>query len=327
MLIGISIAALAVAALIAGLIAFGTAAPPEVTAAMRAPFDRIDYSDLPASETFRARDGAALAYRHYPAAGSRVTVLVHGAAGASKSMHLLAKALRGAGSTVYALDMRGRGASRPNGDIAYAGQLDDDLEDLSRMLRARHPGADVTLAGYSSGGGYVLRVAGGRIGSAFDAYALISPYLGHRAPTQRPTPGGWTKPFVPRLIGLAILDRIGIHALEGLPVIALAPVTGEEQAPTSSYRLARNFHPNDSVLEDFRRAPRPMAVLVGEADEVLYADRFAPLIAGVRPEIGVTIVPGVDHIGIITDPRGAKAVAAVLGERAAAEAETATERM
>lgn len=306
-----SVVLLAVA-LIAALIAFGAAAPPKVTDAMKAPFARIDDRDLPALETFPARDGTALAYRRYPAGGDDVTVLIHGSVGASESMHMLAKALQASGAHVYALDMRGRGGSGPNGDIAYIGQLDDDLSDLTRLLRSRHPDARLMLAGYSSGGGYVLRIAGGPMGSLFDRYRLISPYLGHRAPTQKPNGGGWTVPYLPRLIGLSILDRMGLHAFEGLPVVALAPVTGGETAPTSSYRLARNFHPNAHFLDDVRRTQKPVAVVVGAEDEVLYADRFAPMIGAIRSDISITVLSGLDHTGVITDREGVHAVAAAL---------------
>jgi hypothetical protein len=146
-------------------------------------------------------------------------------------------------------------------------------------------------------------------------FGLISPYLGHRAPTQRPNIGGWTVPYVPRLIGLSILDRLGFHALEGLPVVAVAAMTDEPAAPplTCSYRLARNFHPNDAFIADFRNTPKPMTVVVGAADEVLHADRFAPTIAAVRPDIPVIVLPGLDHVGVITDPKGVMAAAKALG--------------
>ena len=55
---------------------------------------------------------------------------------------------------------------------------------------------------------------------------------------------------------------------------------------------------------------RPLAVLVGAKDELLYADRFAPLINRERPDVPVILVPGVGHMGMVTDPRALAAVAA-----------------
>jgi alpha-beta hydrolase superfamily lysophospholipase len=314
----IAICFIAIACLLAGLIAamivFGAAPPPKPMDSISALFEQMNYHDLPAIETFPARDGTALAYRRYAGGGDRVAVLVHGSAGGCSSMHVLAKALQAAGITVYALDIRGHGASGPHGDIAYVGQLDDDLADFRSIIRARHPAAQIALIGFSSGGGYVLRVAGSSIGGLFDNYVLISPYLGHKSPTQRPNSGGWAVPYIPRLIALSILDRFGIHLFAGLPVLAFAVQPGMEKILTAtySYRLSRNFQPSDDYLEDFRRTTKPMVVLVGEADEAFYAGRFDPLIHKVRPDIDVTVVPGLGHIEMNVKPRGVAAVVEAL---------------
>lgn len=315
-LIGVMIVAL----LLAAMIIFGTAKPKS---AGTEGADAIAVSfptGLPPVESVTARDGTALAFRFYRGDGDIVAILVHGSVGAGATMHFLAEAIRARGGCVYAPDIRGHGASGTPGDIAYAGQLEDDLADLTAEIRRRHPGKILVLAGYSSGGGYVLRVAGGSAGHLFDRFVLISPYLGHRAPTQRPDHHGWVVPFVPRIIGLSVLERLGIHWFEGLPAIAFAPgaTFGVEPssvagAPmTNSYRLSRNFHPGADVAGDFRRTAKPMTVIVGSADEVFYADRFAPLIQRLRPDIAVTLVPGQTHLDMIRDPRGTGAVAAVI---------------
>jgi alpha-beta hydrolase superfamily lysophospholipase len=305
---------LAIPLLLAAMIAFGTAKPPKPMTSISAPFAAIDYSDLPQLETFRARDGAALAYRAYPAAGDRAAILIHGSASAGTGMHTLAKALQAAGISAYAPDIRGHGASGPHGDIAYAGQIDDDLVELLKLVRAKHPAASVALAGFSSGGGYVVRVAGGPDGALFDSYLLISPYLGHRAPTQRPHSRGWAAPYIPRMIALSILDRLGLHRFEWLPVIAFAIEPGSKDTLTStySYRIAQNFHPNADYLRDFRTTPKPMAVVAGDADEVFFADRYRPVIHAVRPDIPVTLVPGLNHVDMILKPRGIKAAVEAL---------------
>ena len=49
----------------------------------------------------------------------------------SSSMHLMAKGFAAAGYAAYTLDIRGHGKSGAKGHIAYIGQLEDDLEDLS----------------------------------------------------------------------------------------------------------------------------------------------------------------------------------------------------
>ncbi|MEJ0023274.1 MAG: alpha/beta fold hydrolase [Alphaproteobacteria bacterium] len=86
-------------------------------------------------------------------------MLVHGSSGSSAAVHKLARALSSAGVTVFAPDIRGHGASGPHGDIAYLGQLDDDMADLTAHLVPNCGRTNARLlAGHSSGGGFVLRI-------------------------------------------------------------------------------------------------------------------------------------------------------------------------
>ncbi|MGH7532161.1 MAG: alpha/beta hydrolase, partial [Gemmatimonadales bacterium] len=209
-----------------GLVVLGTADAPPPAPNITQPFAAIDYSTLPPLSYYRARDGARLSYRKYPASGQHVAVLIHGSAGSSGDMHPLAAALQRAGVTTYALDVRGHGANSPHGDIAYVGQLDDDMVDFMAGEKSRYPDAVWTLIGFSSGGGFALRVAAEKpLGAAFDRYLLISPYLKHNAPSTRqddaakdaPGPSAkvkmqhWAAVSTGRIIGLSILNRFGLH--------------------------------------------------------------------------------------------------------------------
>ena len=42
------------------------------------------------------------------------------------------------------------------------------------------------------------------------------------------------------------------------------------------------------------------------------AEMFAPTVHAIRPGVPVSMVAGVDHIGMITDPRAVPAIAAAL---------------
>lgn len=111
LLIGVPAAVLLV---LAGMIAFGTAAAPPPLASVYDSVQRMDMSALPPLQRYTARDGAALAYRIWPGGGQRVAMLIHGSTASSRAMNPLAKALAADGVTVYAPDMRGHGESGRN---------------------------------------------------------------------------------------------------------------------------------------------------------------------------------------------------------------------
>ena len=128
-------------------------------------------------------------------------------------MHALAKALRDAGVSTYALDIRGHGGSGRRGDIDYIGQIDDDLDDFVTSLGPARPDQVRTLVGFSAGAGFTIRFAGGRYGELFDRYVFLSPIL-PGAPTLRPNAGSWTNISIPRVVTIAALDSLGIHAFD-----------------------------------------------------------------------------------------------------------------
>src|SRR5271165_3620765 len=183
---------------------------------------RIDASGAPDLSRFQARDGTWLAYRLYPAqngARDRMAILAHGSSASSIEMHAVATALAGAGVTAVAVDIRGHGASGTRGDIAYRGQLDDDLSGLIAELRKAYPAARLSLIGHSAGGGFALSIAAGPLEQEFDRFVLLSPYLGYRAPTNRPAegPGLWASPDMPRIVATLLLSRLGIDWPQSLP--------------------------------------------------------------------------------------------------------------
>lgn len=295
-------------------IALGGPRLPPPMASIGDPFRRVDWSSLPPSVRYRARDGAVLAYRAYaPAAGAArgSAVLVHGSSARGASMHPLATALARAGFAAYALDVRGHGDSGPKGRIAYVGQLEDDLEDFVRDVSSPAPRA---LVGFSSGGGFALRFAGGARQDLFDRYVLLSPFLHQDAPTYRPGSGGWVRLGVPRIVGLALLNRIGVTRLNDLPVTAFA--LGEPErallTPTYSYALAVNFRPHDDWQADVSGVRRPLDVLVGADDEVFRPDRFEAALAEAGRRVPVTIVPGASHVGLTLDRAGIEATVAAV---------------
>ena len=261
-------------AAVAGAGRRATAAAPELVS-ISTTAQAVDRSTLPAIERFQARDGTVLGYRHYPArrlrprrspswcTARRVRAAVHALAG-----------LGGAGVETYALDIRGHGVSGTRGDIAYLGQLEDDLADFVAMVRKTSPAAPLTLIGHSAGGGFALRVAGSPIQNLFRAPCCWRPIS---ATTRRAT-AEFRRLGQRRYSALhraAVLRRIGIVCCDrcrrwpsrcaGLKAVL---------ASTYAYRLMRNFATHPDYRGDLAAATNPIAIFAGAADELMFPDKY-----------------------------------------------------
>jgi alpha-beta hydrolase superfamily lysophospholipase len=295
---------------LAGLIASPVRQPPELTSISKTA-RAVDRSTMPGIDRYHARDGTELAYRHYPPrspATGQLAIVVHGSSGSSVAVHALAKTLAERGVETFAPDMRGHGASGTRGDIAYLGQLEDDLSDFVGEIRKANPAAPLTLIGHSAGGGFALRVAGSPIQNLFVRTVLLAPYLGYDAPSSRHDAGGWASPDIPRLIGLTALRRLGIVCCESLPTIAFAvpPNASQILASTYSYRLMRNFGSSRDYREDLAAAGKPVALFAGAADELMFPDGYRDAVGQRAP---VRLIDGVNHMGIVSDPAAVSVIA------------------
>jgi non-heme chloroperoxidase len=300
---------------VAGVLAFDAPVPPKPMQSVETAFDHADFSDMPPPKKFTARDGTKLTYRLYPGDPANTVVLIHGSSGNSASMHVLARALHQRGATIYSLSLRGHDHTGRSGDIDYVGQLDDDLADFMKTVPPEPKGGHRTLLGFSSGGGFVLRVMGEPQGHLFDHFVLLAPTLPYDAPTIRPPRagvqgGGWVTVAIPRFIVLTTLSHMGIHAFEGLRVLAFAvpPQMRDIQTAFYSFRMADNFGATTHYLDDLRRAPGPVSLLDGADDEIFLAHKFAPLLKPARPDLDVTLLSGLDHMDMIVAPAALKAI-------------------
>ena len=217
-------------------------------------------------------------------------------------MNALAKTLQADGATVYALDLRGHGGSGRHGDIDYIGQLDDDLADFIGMIHPEHASATVTLIGFSGGGAFTIRIAGGIHGDLFNRYVLIDPAIVWPSRLARPNAGGWATPYLPRIIGLVILNKFGIRWFNGLDAIVFAvPPNLENVTRVYSFRLAMNLNSGD-YFGALERTKKPMALIAGGNDDQFYADRYASALQPAKPDLTVELVPGLDHIDMLMKP-------------------------
>ncbi len=270
-------------------------------------FDELffDTSSLPELETYEARDGATLSYRHYPADADKVLVLLHGSGYHSQYLLPLAEYLSSENlAHVYTPDLRGHGVTPVRrGDIDTIDQLEDDIADLIDVIRPEHPDATLVVGGHSSGGGLALRFAGSQYGRWADAYMLLAPFLKYNAPTTRPNSGGWARAYTPRIAGLTMLNNVGIHWFDHLTAIDFnMPEEARDGTETLAYshRLNTGFAPRN-YKKDLAAITQPLLVIAGTDDEGFYGEEYEPVISQYA-EARFELLEGVSHMGSVVDP-------------------------
>lgn len=255
--------------------------------------------EAPEPQGYVARDGAQLAYRQFPGPeGAPLVVLIHGSGGHGLYYAGLAERLS-EHATVLLPDLRGHGASRAAApDVTHIGQLEEDIADLARAHL--QPDQKFVLAGHSSGGGLAIRYAGGVETPRPDGAMLLAPFLKYNAPTMRENSGGWAYPMIRRIIGLSMLNAVGIRALNGLTVIEfnVPEALRGEMIGSYSHRLNTSYAPRDEYLKDISALP-PFLLVTGDADEAFRADRYEATMAPVNPGGSYHLIPSVTHLGTI----------------------------
>jgi alpha-beta hydrolase superfamily lysophospholipase len=266
------------------------------------------------------RDGYPLQVRRYAAQApdAPLLVLVHGSGWHGLQFDALARELA-ASAEVVAPDLRGHG-TKPGrrGDIDYINQFEDDLADL--ITATAKPDQSVVVAGHSSGGGLIVRFAGGAHGGMMDGAVLMAPFLKHDAPTMRPNAGGWSHPLVRRIIGLSILNTFRITALNHLtimqfrmPQVVLDGPLGDTATTAYSYRLNTGFAPRGKYLNDVAALPR-FTLIAGSQDEAFDAAQFEPTLSAVTQKGRYVIVEGVGHLDIVNAPETRQAIESLIND-------------
>ena len=303
--------ALVLLLMVTAALEWGGPGSPAPMQSINDPFQSVDFSTLPPLKAYQGADGAKLFYREYVTQGGNKNgsaMLVHGSSASSNSLHPMATVLAAAGVQVYALDVRGHGKSGPKGHIAFIGQLESDLQ---MFVQAVQPPSPSTLIGFSSGGGFVLRVAASEMQSAFDSYLLLAPFLGHTAPNYRPDSGGWVSVGIPRIVALNVLNAVGIRYWNDMPVVRFA-LTEEAKSfltPEYDFNLNANFSASKDYRQDLLNAKGKVAILAGDADELLKSQELQGIVQSAGKDWPVQLLPGVQHIPLTLDPTALKAIA------------------
>jgi len=247
-------------------------------------------------EQYEARDGTQLDLRAYPSgrADAPLVILLHGSGWHGLQFNDIARKLAGGGhADVLAPDLRGHGQSpKRRGDVDYIGQFEDDIADLIKArARADQP---VILAG--------------------------QPFLKYNAPTIRAQSGGWAHTATRRLIGLSMLNGVGISAFNHLPVIAFNMPETVMNGPLAdtvtnsySFRLNTSFAPRSDYLSDVAKLPA-FLLLAGDADEAFDASQFQPTLEAVTDKGTYQLLPGVGHLDLIDEDATFAAITAFISK-------------
>ena len=317
------LAAVGLGALVLGAMLAAPLTRPPVYAPIEKAALALDRTGLPDLSHYQTRDGSWLAYRRYAPQGAdtgRVAILAHGSSAFSAEMNSIAKALAAAGITALALDVRGHGASGQRGDIAYAGQLEDDLADLVTQTRKEKPDARFVLIGHSLGGGFAARISATPTGREFDRFVLVAPFLGPNAPTSGHGNTDWARVDTPRIVAINILAGFGATLGQSLPVIAFAnnPAAAKYVTSVYSYRLLADYGPDfdwSKTKAALAAAAPKTAVVAGADDELMIGPAFERELKPLG--VAVTLLPHLDHMATVSDASALSAiVAAAKGEAA-----------
>ncbi|TNE72601.1 alpha/beta fold hydrolase [bacterium] len=228
------------------------------------------------SETrfFTVRDDKKIFAYRFAKQSENTIILIHGVASSAymynKTAGLLQEATQ---AEVYAIDLRGHGQSEGNiGDVDYINQYVDDLADIIKEIRKEKPNGKIIIAGHSMGGGIALRYAMEKQYDQPDGFLLFAPLIGHNSPafSQGQTPENKTEePFmkihIERIIGLTLLNEIGNHNYDSLPVLFFN-LPDVVPLRKYSYRANKSSTPDDYVA-GLKAVDKPMLVLIGSEDE------------------------------------------------------------
>ena len=266
---------------------------------------RTPEADLPALRRYTARDGERLAWRLYDSAADQILVFIHGSSAHGRSYHHLAAAIAAAGAAKVVLpNLRGHYLSgRRRGDVDYVGQLEDDIADLIAELRGQHFDGPVVLGGHSSGAGLVIRFAGGAHAKLASRFLMLSPVIPTSTTLRGRSAGGWAQVSLARIIGLSILNGFGIRGFNALPVIEFnKPVRFRDGSETLAYshRLCVSYQPRTRYAADVQKLADRGAVLIGEHDEAVDAQRLRALFERESPASAFTVLPDTNHFEIFT---------------------------
>lgn len=248
------------------------------------------------------------AYRFtYPS--DNTIILIHGVGSSAYMYNKTASLIQEATQTeVYAIDLRGHGQSDGiSGDVDYINQYVDDLADIISIIRKEKPNGKIIIAGHSMGGGVALRYAMEKQYEQPDGFILFAPLIGHNSAaflqvdtSENTAKEPFMKIHIERIIGLTMLNEIGNHDYDSLPVLFFNfPETN--QLRKYSYRANASIAPDDYIT-GLKAVNKPMLVLIGSKDEAFSAEALQKAVLD-NSTVEMQIIEGASHNGVRHNPQ------------------------
>jgi non-heme chloroperoxidase len=267
-------------------------------------FERV----LPPIQTYDARDGKSLCYRHYQANSDKLIILLHGISEDGQYLHPLADYIsRRKLAQVVVPDLRGNGLHPVRrGDVEYIGQHDNDIEDLVQWLRKLRGGspAKLIIAGHSHGGANAIRLATRKLAREIGAFLLLAPSIHPKAPINHKK-DNWSDMQLEsrKIVFLNFLNKIGVKFFNNWIVMhndkPAARRHGRETLCVS-YRMLMSRMPSARYERNLQAMTQSTLVLVGDKDELYIPGQYEPLFT-LHNQAKVTLIQDTDHEGILSN--------------------------
>ena len=257
---------------------------------------------LPPLQYLEASDKTRLAFREYvPQKTDAILLFYHGGGTYSTGgyEHIGDGLSQHFNVLVVTPDIRGHGDSDgEKGDSPSVEQVFDDIGVFIGYIRKKYPDKTLFLGGHSSGGGLVLNYSGFKRHKAVNGYLFLSPNLGFRSKTEvenNPNPFATvnTSLFVKNAIFGTNGNSKAVHFNYSKEILSTS-----KNIDAITVNMANSQTPS-APKEQLQALNLPVALWIGENDEVLNASKVATFFEKNSPASFRRIVKNEKHVSIL----------------------------
>lgn len=236
-------------------------------------------------------------------------ILIHGvASNASEYLETAEQLQKSTNCNIYAIDLRGHGKSDGKfGEVDYINQYTDDLEKIINQIKLDKPKGKIYIASHSMGGGIAFQYALLKKSNNIDGYIFLAPLLGQNSPAIKQGTSSSDSNYssamqinIPRIIGLKMLNELGIHEKDNLPVLFFK-LPNEKEIISYSYTANMSMAP-ENYLDGLKALNKPAIFIIGSNDEAFDAQIMQKVInENTKAEIDIVANENHETIKIATE--------------------------